>query len=645
MQNGICESPTEYPGFGRFGCIPDCGLYSKTTTLTIDLQTFLHMSKSDAIAWDLSNINLSDDPKFTYNIFSDTMGDFIFANDMSPNEKKLVDVPDGNLTLFLYQTAEMSPVIDPQQIYNYIGVLDSTLPPRTATNDFAYGDPRELIATSTVILDAITNNCSSGSEPIAKCVKSVPQDILLRVLGSYGLAGTITASNGGRGRDYLVNLPFCSAVPNRTAGIGDASNVAFIRSAGVICPSRRWLDSSKELSDDASLDYVIRSDREDRKSSEENQLPKPAQSNRRAQDAGCSNWVSGQVDCSTESPDPGCPNYWTQVCKAGLPPYFVLPTYCKNHSDCDSASRAPFCASSGVCEPCNFCQVDQDDSIDSVCPQKACPGSGGWPRCISGQSLTKKFGAGQCQSTVSFSVWKYHSPNEEVNLQPLPSDKVRWVTPSNMLVGPVIVTQRRELSSPCKSQKKISVQDFFQQYACRTGQLDGAPYGIDPSFLPSSSIYNGKLQMSQFYNETEIIPSANSGMAGVNVTTRQTALGFFPQQYQRSAKQFMPGDFNLFRLFFDGRITTSQSDTMVTYMSDGGFIDDKTQSVSIEFITFSPTLSKFSVVGFIFNWQVHQQVELIVCLQLTLLMDLMMLLAFSVWRSDDMGFFNIHVCN
>ena len=29
--NGVCEEPDEFPGFGRFGCIPDCGRYKKTT--------------------------------------------------------------------------------------------------------------------------------------------------------------------------------------------------------------------------------------------------------------------------------------------------------------------------------------------------------------------------------------------------------------------------------------------------------------------------------------------------------------------------------------------------------------------------------------------------------------------------------------
>ena len=33
--NGQCESPQEYPGFGRFGCDDDCGKYEKTSRIKV----------------------------------------------------------------------------------------------------------------------------------------------------------------------------------------------------------------------------------------------------------------------------------------------------------------------------------------------------------------------------------------------------------------------------------------------------------------------------------------------------------------------------------------------------------------------------------------------------------------------------------
>jgi hypothetical protein len=305
LQDGRCDSPTEYPGFGRFGCIPDCGQYTKTTTLTIDFQSFLKSTKTDGLGWDLSNVTLRNSPNFTFNIYSDTMGDFILADDSAPDEKVMVEVPDGNLTLYLYQTAEMSAVIDFSQIYEQLGVIDSTLPPRTATTDFAYGDPREFLASSTVAMDAIATYCWAGvGAPDPKCLVTPTQDIFLRVLSSYGLAGTITMSDGGRGRTSLVDLPFCSVVPNRTAGLRDPANKAAVVNSSAPCPDgRRGLGPWPAPSPGA----VMR--------------PGGAGGRRAAvADPGCwngLNYVTGAPECSLGQ-DPGCPTYWYQVLRMGL---------------------------------------------------------------------------------------------------------------------------------------------------------------------------------------------------------------------------------------------------------------------------------------------------------------------------------------
>ena len=584
MQDGKCEPPTEYPGFGRFGCIPDCGQYTKTTTLTIDLQTFLHSSKTNGLGWDLSNVTLLNSPNFTFNIYSDTMGDFLFANDMRPDQKVMVEVPDGNLTLYLYQTAEMSGVIDFQMIYEQLGVLDATLPPRSATTDFAYGDPRELLAASTVVMDAIATYCWVGiGAPDPTCFVTPTQDIMLHVVGSYGLSGTVTMSDGMRGRATLVALPFCSAVPNRTAGLRDPANKAAVLNSSAPCPGRRALprDSSARR---AALPAPDPGAAELRRGGR-----------RAVADPGCwnsFNFVTGAPDC-TAGMDAGCPAYWYQVCDLKLPPYMALQVPCGNHSDCEGAFAAPLCGSGGFCVPCAWCQVDADDAIDGHCPQDACPGSGGWPRCVSGAALTAGVDAESCPAQVPFSVWAYHSPGAAVDVQPADAaPPVRTVTPSNVLVGSVALTQRRRRTGPCGQHSASSVGGFFNATPCGLGAGDGRPYGKDPTFLPSSAIYNGKLVMSDYYNASEIVPAAASAAAGVNVTSRATALGFFPYQYGRAPGAARPGDVDAFRLYFDGRVTASQAAGMVTYLSDGGFIDDQTRSVAVEWVTFNPSLGE-----------------------------------------------------
>ena len=534
--------------------------------------------------WDLSNITLQNDPKFTYNIYSETMGDFIFENDMDPNVETIVDVPDGNLTLYLYQTQAMSGVVDFEEIYEDLGVIDSTLPPRSATTDFAYGDRREFISTSTVVIDAINKYCWTGvGNPDPNCFLHSPYDIMLHNLGSYGLSGTISMSDGMRSYETLVSLPFCSSVPNGTAGISDAANKQFILTTSTPCPARRALPSGTKALGSAEVAQL-----RIRKGPICLNPPDP---------------ITGEVDCSGGL-DLLCSQYYYEVCDLKLPPYMAWPVSCNEHTDCAAAYQAPYCSSSNTCAPCDFCEVDADDSVNGVCPQNVCPGSGSWPRCISGVALTEHITPKSCPAQIPFSVWAFHQVNSYVDVIPDPVSKVRFVTPSNLLIGAMVVTQQRVKFGLCTNDGKVSVQSFFSGIMCRMSDLDGTPYGLDPTFLPSSSIYNGKLQMSAFYSDSEIVGSYTSQVAGVNVTTRPTALGFFPQQYGLNQSQLRPGEENFFRLFFDGRITTNQANAMVTYLTDGGFIDDQTSSVTVEFVTFSPTLDKFCYTTFVFDWQV-----------------------------------------
>ena len=37
--DGVCEAPIEFPGFGRFGCAPDCGVAKNLTTLEVEVES------------------------------------------------------------------------------------------------------------------------------------------------------------------------------------------------------------------------------------------------------------------------------------------------------------------------------------------------------------------------------------------------------------------------------------------------------------------------------------------------------------------------------------------------------------------------------------------------------------------------------
>lgn len=85
--DGTCEwDGSEYPGFGRFGCIEDCGRYLFTTKITVDLQVLFNAS-AKMLDWDLSSVNSrSRTPNFKWNLYSHTMGDFVLADDAKPED-------------------------------------------------------------------------------------------------------------------------------------------------------------------------------------------------------------------------------------------------------------------------------------------------------------------------------------------------------------------------------------------------------------------------------------------------------------------------------------------------------------------------------------------------------------------------------
>jgi hypothetical protein len=98
--NGQCEEPFEYPGFGRFGCEADCGKYQKTSNIMLDFAEIAQVSASQG--WDWSKVPRRDRPVFTYNIWSDTMGDWLFEHPLVANGTQ-VSTPHACRDLLLYR--------------------------------------------------------------------------------------------------------------------------------------------------------------------------------------------------------------------------------------------------------------------------------------------------------------------------------------------------------------------------------------------------------------------------------------------------------------------------------------------------------------------------------------------------------------
>ena len=231
--NGICEAPTEYPGLGRFGCIPDCGLYPQRTSLRIDVQS----------AWaaglpglDFTGFNLSNtgEPavQFTYNIYSETMGGYLLAED-SEDASLTLDVPDGNLRLDLFQVGSVSPSTPAGRLAAYAGVAPGTMPAAQKRFDFQYGDAAEAIAATAEVNRRLQDFCVSGAGK-ERCGAAYDASTAAASLRNmYGLAGGVWAVLGQK-RRALLTFPFCALAPSADAAATLAGDV---RELGEVNPA------------------------------------------------------------------------------------------------------------------------------------------------------------------------------------------------------------------------------------------------------------------------------------------------------------------------------------------------------------------------------------------------------------------------
>ena len=216
--DGVCDIG-ESKGFGRFGCEQDCGRYLETTPISVNLVPYINASKDISPNWPWDNVPQRETPEYRWNIWSETMNDYIYAEDQVAGKGiVVVDVPDGKMSLKLYQTNKISEVVDTTTIQDYLGFSPPTVPPRQATNDFAYGDPREVIAASALLMKQVQDYCW-GMDPSNfdfMCLLHPITDSLYKSLASYGPQGTVSMPNGTKDRIELVNAGFCGMLPNGT---------------------------------------------------------------------------------------------------------------------------------------------------------------------------------------------------------------------------------------------------------------------------------------------------------------------------------------------------------------------------------------------------------------------------------------------
>ncbi|GAQ81488.1 hypothetical protein KFL_000810290 [Klebsormidium nitens] len=128
-------------------------------------------------------------------------------------------------------------------------------------------------------------------------------------------------------------------------------------------------------------------------------------------------------------------------------------------------------------------------------------------------------------------------------------------------------------------------QFFYHAYGNRYGVVDPwcehypvdprAPFGIDPVFLPSSSLYNANLSALDYYKPEEI-----SSLTGLPYAF-----------YERESKAAGKG----FNVLLDINLSAQRAQDWFTYLVDGRFFHRQTDEVSIQLLTFNGVYRLFSV--------------------------------------------------
>ena len=459
--NGICESPEEYPGFGRFGCVSDCGRYLQTTPIRIDVVP-AWKSKPGGLdlpgfvigSGDNANVN------FSFNIFSETMQQYLLATDCIQTSA-IVDVPDGNLWLELYQTENIFHDTPTRDISDYaqISKVDSLKPQKSF--NYQYGDPAESIATVAQINRQLHQYCTidnDGSAQFASCPANYDPVLFGAILRNrYGLAGNISVSQGTV-KKTIVSFPYCSLTPPRN------------------------------------------------------------------------------------TPDPA----------------LVDPKLCR------------------------------DDAFNLTAGQPS--------TCFDGGQLSRRYA---CKSRYPFSIWSFGSPRNVSVRPPVASFRARTLTPFNNVIGGIILSQYRRRDTNCSSTNQPAIRVLTGQYTCQASDRGNTPFGIDPVFQKTSSLYNGKLSISDFYADNERMNTGDNNASNY-------PFAFFPHQWGRgdfkSSSYISPSNVGVYKLFFDTRMTAQQAQLLVQFMRDGMFVSDKTEMIELEIITYNPDYNFFGILTIQFTW-------------------------------------------
>jgi len=181
-----------------------------------------------------------------------------------------------------------------------------------------------------------------------------------------------------------------------------------------------------------------------------------------------------------------------------------------------------------------------------------------------------------------------------------------------------MITQKRRQTGNCSKVVNPFIKSWAQNGlgsgdGCLQSEdeFDSSFYGLDPAFVPTTALYDGNLEAQEYYTLNERLNKtiAESTSRGVTVVTYPSVpIGFYPYKYDlfnhtfKTDGTYRNDEADSFKLYFDTQITQSQAHKLLSFMKDGGFIDDSTSSIETQLITYNAELNRFTLLLFTFEW-------------------------------------------
>lgn len=129
--DGTCDVPEEYPGFGPFGCISDCGVFQQRTPIRVNFKPAWRMSPAGNNV-DKLVIGQGDkvDVQFKWNVWSETMGDYLLPKD-TDKETLVFDAPDGRLLCYSFSSIPKHSCTRTSNCWNLFLIGMAQIPPHS----------------------------------------------------------------------------------------------------------------------------------------------------------------------------------------------------------------------------------------------------------------------------------------------------------------------------------------------------------------------------------------------------------------------------------------------------------------------------------------------------------------------------------